>query len=187
MSTFSPRWDIGDIIIHDRDGDGKITSDDKKIIGNQIPRFCYGLNMGFDCKNFDFSCFFQGVGKADGYIIRELYNIRKDNYLETFNPADPNPDAYFPRLAGPGNIFNYNYQYMSHWVENAAYLRLKNMQVGYSLSFPKYGIERCRFTLSGENLLTLTKFRNWDPETSVGASNSFPQVAIYSLGVNITF
>jgi TonB-linked SusC/RagA family outer membrane protein len=190
MQTYNTNWNIGDLIIVDRNKDGKIGADDKTVIGNQIPRFGYGINLGFDYKNIDFSCFFQGVGKADGYVTEELvkalgvYSARHDQYTDSFNPANPNPKAYFPRMT---NSFEYNYGNMSHWVQDASYLRLKNLQLGYTFHLTRLGIERLRLMLSGENLFTVTKFRAWDPETQVGSRNMYPLVAIYSFGVNATF
>lgn len=190
MQTYNGNWNIGDIIIKDRNDDGKIGSEDKTVIGNSIPRFTFGVNLGFDYKNFDFSCFFQGVGKADGYVKDELiipmgiYSALKDHYTDSFNPENPNPNAYFPRIT---NSWMYNYGNMQHWVQNASYIRLKNLQVGYTFDIAKMGIEKVRLMVSGENLFTLTKFKIWDPETKVGERSTYPHVAVYSFGVNLIF
>lgn len=190
MHTYNPNWNIGDIIIVDRDNNGVINSDDKTVIGNQIPRYTFGLNWGIEYKNFDISCFFQGVGKADGYVTEEMlrplgvYSALEDHYYKSFNPEKPSADAYYPR---PAISWTYNYGYMEHWVQNAAYIRLKNMTLGYTFKLPKYKIQSLRLSLSGENLLTFSKFHVWDPETSVGAMSTYPQVSIYSFGVNVTF
>lgn len=187
MKTYNPKWGIGDIIIKDRDGSKSIDAEDKKVIGNSIPRFTFGLNLGFEYKGFDFSCFFQGVGKADGYVTEEAIksmgnnSARIEHYKETFNPADPKPGAYFPRILSS----DYNYGNMSHWVQDASYLRLKNLQVGYSLKVK--GFNKLRVYISGQNLFTATKFRTWDPETAVGARGVYPNVAVYSFGVNLNF
>ncbi len=190
MHTYNANWNIGDIILEDRNNDGQIGADDKTIIGNQIPRFTFGLNLGFDYKNFDFSCFFQGVGKADGYVTEELikpmgvYSALEEHYTQSFNPKNPTDDAYFPRIT---NSWAYNYANMSHWVQNAAYVRLKNISLGYTFKISSWGIDRLRVMLSGENLFTLTKFKIWDPETKVGARSTYPQVAVYTMGVNLVF
>lgn len=187
MKTYNPNWSLGDIIIEDRNGDGKIDADDKTIIGNSIPRYTFGLNLGFDYKGFDFSCFFQGVGKADGYVVNEalaplgINTVRKDHYTDTFNPSDPTTGKYYPRVL---QSYSYNYGYFSHWVQNAAYVRLKNLQLGYT--FKLTSIPRLRVYVSGENLFTVTKFRTWDPETPVGGSSFYPNVTVFSFGVNLS-
>lgn len=187
MKTYNNNWNIGDIIIKDRDKNGVIDSNDKTVIGNQIPRFTYGINLGFDYKGFDFSCFFQGVGKVDGYVTDELLtpmglnSARKEHYEETFNPKNPQPGCYFPRVLEN----TYNYGYMQHWVQDASYLRLKNLQIGYTFNIK--GFNKFRIYLSGQNLFTITKFRTWDPETPVGARGAYPQVAVYSAGINLNF
>lgn len=187
MKTYNSKWGIGDIIIKDRKEDGKIDADDKTVIGNSIPRFTFGLNLGFEYKAFDFSCFFQGVGKADGYVTSEaiqamgINSARKEHYEDTFNPENPKSGCYFPRVLSS----DYNYGNMSHWVQDASYIRLKNLQVGYT--FKMKGINQLRVYASGQNLFTITKFRTWDPETAVGARGFYPNVAVYSMGVNLNF
>ena len=187
MKTYNANWGIGDIIIKNQNGDQKIDAEDKKIIGSSVPRFTFGLNLGFDYKGFDFSCFFQGVGKADGYVTEEairsmgINSARTEHYEETFNPASPKSGAYFPRVLSSG----YNYGNMSHWVQNASYLRLKNLQIGYT--FKIKGFNQVRVYASGQNVFTITKFRTWDPETAIGSRGSYPNVAVYSMGVNLNF
>lgn len=187
MKTYNANWGVGDLIINDRDHNGTINADDKTVIGNQIPRFCYGINWGFTYKNLDFSCFFQGVGKKDGYlgsVIQPLgvNSALEEHYTDSFNPKHPNSDAYYPRMLNSWYINDNNF---SHWVQDASYLRLKNIQIGYSFSFPKAKIEKLRLTLSGQNLFTITNYRVFDPENGIDAI-SFPNVAIYSFGVNLT-
>lgn len=186
MKTYNPSWGIGDIIIKDLDGDGTITASDKKIIGNQIPRFCYGLNLGLNYKNFDFSCFFQGVGKVDGFNGRDvieplgIMSALEEHYTDSFDPQNPKSDVYYPKMSSN----RYNYNNFSHWVQDASYLRLKNLQIGYTFKLRKYSIEKLRLSLSGQNLFTLTKFRVYDPESIMGVS--YPNVAVYSFGLSVT-
>lgn len=188
MQTYNPNWGIGDLIIKDRKKDGVINSEDKTVIGNQIPRFTYGINLGLTWKNLDFSCFLQGVGKRDGFLGRDIIeplgvmSALEEHYTDSFNPKNPNPDAYYPRIL---SSWRHNYDNFSHWVQNASYLRLKNLQIGYTFSFPKAKIEKLRLTLSGQNLLTFTKYRVFDPESALN-NVSFPNVAVYSFGVNMT-
>ena len=188
MKTYNANWNVGDLIINDRDHNGTINADDKTVIGNQIPRFCYGINLGFTYKNLDFSCFFQGVGKVDGFLGRDIIeplgvmSALEEHYTDSFDPKHPNPDAYYPRIL---SSWRHNYDNFSHWVQDASYLRLKNLQIGYSFSFPKAKIEKLRLTLSGQNLFTITNYRVFDPESALN-SISFPNVAVYSFGVNLT-
>lgn len=187
MQTYNNNWGIGDIIIKDRDNNGRIDAYDKTVIGNSIPRFTFGLNLGFTYKNFDFSSFFQGVGKADGYVTYEaiqpmgINSARRDHYEDSFDPANPRSGCYYPRILSS----DYNYGNMSHWVQNAAYVRLKNLQIGYTFNIKN--INKLRVYLSGQNLFTITSFRTWDPETAVGARGMYPHVAVYSMGVNLNF
>lgn len=192
MQAYDPQWDIGDLIIEDRDKNGKITSGDKTIIGNQIPRYTYSANLRIDYRNFDFYCLFQGVGKRDGFIGRDvieplgIFTAYKEHYTDSFNPLsyNPNMDAYYPRILGAEA--RYNYENFSHWVQDASYLRLKNIQLGYTFSFLKQGIKKLRLYFSGQNLFTITKYRIYDPENGLN-TNSYPNVAAYSLGANLTF
>ena len=188
MKTYNENWNIGDLIINDRNHDGVISAEDKTVIGNQIPRFCYGINLGFSYKNLDFSCFLQGVGKVDGFLGRDVIeplgvmSALEEHYTDSFDPKHPSSDAYYPRIL---SSWRHNYDNFSHWVQDASYLRLKNIQIGYSFSFPKAGIEKLRLTLSGQNLFTITKYRVFDPENALNGV-SFPNVAVYSFGVNLT-
>lgn len=192
MKAYNPKWDKGDLIIKDRNGDGKITAEDKTVIGNQIPRYTYSLNFGFEYKKIDFSCVFQGIGKRDGFIGRDvieplgIFTAYDEHYTDSFDPlsSNPNMDAYYPRILGTDA--RHNYDKYSHWVQNASYLRLKNIQLGYTFSFPKQGIDKLRVMFSGQNLFTITKYRIFDPENGL-ETLSFPNVAVYSLGASITF
>ncbi|KGE15505.1 SusC/RagA family TonB-linked outer membrane protein [Sphingobacterium deserti] len=190
MKAFIPNWSIGDIIVRDRDGDGQITALDKTVIGNTIPRYTYGLTLGGQYKKLDFNLLFQGVGKRDGYLGGDviepmgIFSALEEHYLESFDPKRPNADAYYPRLLGAEQ--RHNWQNYSHWIQNAAYLRLKNVAIGYSFIFPKASIRSVRAYVSGQNLLTFTKYRVFDPENGLN-SISFPNVAIYTLGINVDF
>ena len=188
MKTYNPNWSIGDIIIENRNNDERIDAKDKTVIGNSIPRYTFGLNLGFEYKNFDFSCFFQGVGKADGYVTEEAIkamgtnSARIEHYEETFDPANPQSGKYFPRVLQSSD---YNYANMSHWVQDASYFRLKNLQLGYT--FKVSWANQLRVYASAQNLFTITKFRTWDPEVAVGDRGFYPNVSVYSLGVNFNF
>lgn len=190
MSTYNSDFSMGDIIIEDLDKDGKITEADKTIIGNQIPRYTFSLNLGFNYKAFDFSAMFQGVGKVDGFLGRDIIEplgsqtAMEEHYYDSFDPSNPTTGKYYPRMTMANRL---NYANMSHWVQDASYLRLKNLQVGYTFKFgEKIPVERVRVYFSGSNLFTLTKYRVFDPENGLNTT-SFPNVRVYSVGASVTF
>lgn len=190
MKTYNSNFSLGDIIIEDRDKDGKITEADKTIIGNQIPRYTFSLNLGFNYKAFDFSALFQGVGKVDGFLGRDIIEplgsqtAMEEHYYDSFDPSNPATGKYYPRMTMANRL---NYANMSHWVQDASYLRLKNLQVGYTFKFgEKSPVERARIYFSGSNLFTLTKYRVFDPENGLNTT-SFPNSRVYSIGANVTF
>lgn len=184
MLNVNPKFTKGDIIYRDLDGNGIVDGDDKTVIGNQIPRYTFSLRLGAEYKNFDFSCFFQGVAKCDGYLTYEtqasLYNASNSYDAET------NPNADFPRLVKDDyNTANYS----SFWVQDASYIRLKNIQLGYTFKMlQKYGISNLRLYFSGENIATITKYKGFDPESPVGMRGwMYPLVGVYSFGLNLSF
>lgn len=186
----------GDLKYKDQNGDNMITEKDKVVIGSTIPRYTYSLNAALSYKGFDLSMLLQGVGKADGYLygagIQPFTTtgaiggtIREDN-KDRWTPENPN--AKYPRLAFGGNN---NQQASEFWMKNAAYLRLKNVQLGYSLpiNWLKNGkIKRFRVFANGSNLLSFDDFwQGYDVEAPVGSGNFYPQVKTYTFGLEATF
>lgn len=188
FGAFAP----GDIKYKDQNNDKIINNEDEVIIGNTVPRFTYGLNLDAGWKGFDFSMFWQGVGKADGYLNKQAtmpfywgasaLEMHKDHWTED------NPAARFPRLAF--NETN-NEQNSSFWKANAAYLRLKNVTLGYTL--PKALSEKIKFShvrlyVSGQNLLSIDKFWDgFDAEAPVGDGAYYPQVKVFTIGLDVKF
>lgn len=182
----------GDIKYKDQNDDGVINTSDRVIIGGTIPRYTFGLSLYGEYKNIDLSMLFQGVGKADGYINGQgiqtfveggtVQEQHKDYWTEE------NRDAKFPRLAF--NETN-NMQNSSFWMKNAAYIRLKNIQLGYTLPkniLRKTPISFLRFYVSGDNLLTIDSFWNgFDVEAPVGNGGYYPQLKTISFGVDLKF
>lgn len=174
--------------------DGVINTSDKVIIGSTIPRFTYGLNLYGEYKGFDLNLMFQGVGKADGYVwghsIGSFYEggsmpeIGKDYW------TPENRDARFPRLAF--NNSN-NQQSSSFWIKDAAYLRLKNVQFGYTIPqtvLSKIGISNLRFYVSTDNVFTISKFwKYFDVESPVlsGYGNFYPIMRTTTIGIDLRF
>ncbi|HEY8957900.1 MAG TPA: SusC/RagA family TonB-linked outer membrane protein, partial [Chitinophaga sp.] len=184
----------GDIIYKDLNGDKKITAaDDRQVIGSAIPRYTYGLKGNIAYKGVDFSFFLQGVGKADGWITsaaRHAFINDGSNpqpiHLDRWTPQNPN--ASYPRLAYG---YSYNQRLSTFWLEDASYLRLKNIQVGYTLPAgltEKLRIDRLRLYFSADNLFTSTRFfYGYDPETPVSSGGFYPQVKTFVFGLNINF
>lgn len=174
--------------------DGVINTSDKVIIGSTIPRYTFGFNLYGEYKGIDLNLFFQGVGKADGYVwghsIASFFEggsmpeIGKDYW------TPENRDALFPRLAF--NNSN-NQQNSSFWVKDASYLRLKNIQLGYTIPknlISKIGISNLRLYVSTDNVFTISKFwKYFDVEAPVlsGYGNFYPIMRTTTLGLDLTF
>lgn len=182
----------GDILYQDVDGDGAITLEDRQIIGSNIPRYTFGFRGDMGYKNFDLSFFLQGVGRADGYIGgpgRHAFAgvsspVPQTIHLDRWTPD--NPDASYPRLA---YNLGHNARFSSYWLEDASYLRLKNLQVGYTLPeqfTSQLRISRARFYFSADNLFTMTNyFYAFDPEVTNSNSGHYPQVKTFTFGINV--
>lgn len=187
--------DAGDIRYIDQDGDGKISApNDLVYLGTTQPRYEFSFHLGGSWKSIDFSALFQGVGKRNFYLDGEVFQPFRDswsNYSYTYFSdywTPENPNALLHRLyAGT----KHNYQYSSHWLQNAAYIRLKNLQVGYTLNpewTRKVKIEKLRVYFNGENMFEFSKmFRYFDPELNKVAGYMYPIMRNYSLGVNVVF
>lgn len=187
--------DAGDIRYIDQDGDGKITApNDLVYLGTTQPRYEFGIHFGGSWKGIDFSALLQGVGKRSFYLDGEALQPFRDtwsNYSYTYFSdywTPENPNALLPRLyAG----VKHNYQYSSHWLQNAAYIRMKNLQVGYTFNpewTRKAKIQKLRLYFSGENLFEFSKlFKYYDPELTMVSGYMYPIMRNYSIGVNVTF
>ncbi len=198
-NTYQP----GDIKYKDISGpdgvpDGRITPEyDKTVIGSNIPRYTYSIRGELGWKNIDFSFVIQGVGKCDGYLqgsarhaFQDMAAYPQKVHLDRYNVVtNPDPDASYPRLTY-NTSFNQS-TFSTYWLEDASYMRLKNVQLGYT--FPskwmkKARISNLRIYFSGDNLLTVSDFfYAYDPETPVSSGGYYPQVKTFVLGLNITF
>lgn len=188
----------GDFRYVDLSGDGKVDlSNDRKILGSRIPKYTFGLNLGFDFKGFDFSTLLQGVAETKGlinnyagYAFYNLGTVQKWMWEGRFDPENPTRYPAYPRLQILGNSAGVNGQLSDYWVLDASYLRVKNIQLGYT--FPKtmlnfLKIERLRVYASVDNLTTFSGYRKgWDPEINSGG-DYYPILATYTFGVNLKF
>ena len=195
---------------------------DLKILGDSYSHYFFGIDLNADWKGFDLRCFLQGVLKHDiwpggdassanegggGYFWgvrgnQNEWHIRGFEQHNDYFRAEAigldgheiaaNLDSYFPRP-----VLNYadggkNQRVQSRYMQNGAYMRLKNLQIGYSLPsslIQRAGISKCRLFVSGENLLTITSlFDVFDPETATGGSggNVYPLSKTWSFGLSVT-
>ena len=218
QSALGSQWGAGDIMYADLNGDGKINNGsysindmgDMKKIGNSTPRYLTGIHIDASWKGIDFQMFWQGVLKRDywpgdtnmtfwGVTDGEWWSAAMKEHMDHFRPAGhplgENLNSYYPRP-----IFNTkNNKVQSKYLQNAAYMRLKNLQIGYTFSktlVEKIKLQNLRIFVSGENLLTITSLsKTMDPETAgIGVqSNSqangtaYPLSKTYSFGLSVNF
>lgn len=189
----------GQFIFQDVNNDGEITDDDKVILGDPFPDFTYGLNFSGEYKNFDFSLFFQGVQGNEIYsqIKYTNYFLYSSNVvtdvLNSWTPSNTNtniPIAITDNKAGGSALPS------DFYIEDGSYLRLKNVQIGYSLPqsvLDKLKLDKIRLFLGAQNLFTITDYSGYDPEVSSDAQfnrgvdfNGFPNATIVTFGVNLS-
>lgn len=177
---------LGDIMYADIDDDGNITPADRTIIGNPFPKFSFGFNLGFTWKRVDFSTLWQGVTGIYRYNWESSTDFKGNRTSRwTDRWSEDNPNGSMPRL---GNSFND--EYSSFWLSKADYLRLKNLEVGYTFNeLAKWGISKIRVYFAATNLLTFTSLDDYDPEKSSGDARNdvHPNLKSLSFGVNINF
>ncbi|MGV8138258.1 MAG: TonB-dependent receptor [Mangrovibacterium sp.] len=191
-------WYPGDVRYKNLDGDEEIFTGtntvadpgDRKIIGNSTPRYQFGINMNASWKNFDLNLFFQGVGKRDFWTDDKFYwgQMKLDgtgtwhSYENSWTTE--HRDAFFPGY----RYFDGNTQVQSRYLQNAAYVRLKNLTFGYTLPVnltKQIKIEKARVYFSGQNLWERTKVVDTlDPETING---TYPIMRSYALGLQVSF
>ena len=192
--TLNPAQQPGDIRFKDLNADGVINDDDRAFIGNPIPRLSYGLNLAGDFHGFDFSALVQGVRGVDKY-----------NDAKQITDYDSRPFNHTTAVLGawhgegtsntiPRTTFNDNgsSKKSSIFVEDASYMRLKNLEVGYSLgamrASSKLGVQNVRVYVSGQNLLTRTKYTGLDPEsTDILDRGTYPLSRAFLFGTNVKF
>jgi hypothetical protein len=168
-------------------------TNDRVILGKQFPDLTYGLNLNLSWKGFDLAAFFQGVQGIQGYTYYEIatafsgYANMGNWWLNRWTPT--NQTNSMPRVTLDGDR---NDIHSSFYVENASYLRLKNIELGYTLN-SKYtsilGIASVRIYGNIQNAFTITNFKGFDPEQTVDQTRAeaFPQVRVMSAGLNINF
>ncbi len=187
--TTNPSAKPGDIRYKDINGDGIINDNDRDYLGSSIPKLSYGLNASAGYKGFDLSVLFQGVGGAniynDGRQITD-YDSRPFNHsVETLDSwKGPGTSNTIPRSTFQDNGSS---RKSSIFVEDASYLRLKNLELGYTL--PRFaGIQNIRVYVSAQNLITITNYTGLDPEsTDLLDRGTYPQSIAVLFGLNVKF
>mgnify|MGYP000019192128 FL=1 len=211
----SPRQTFGDVMpgdikYKDVNGDGVVNGDDEVAIGSTTkPNFTYGFGFTAQWKGIDVNMHFQGVGKSSYFIkgssvwmftnVNEVDNTSWGNLLSGLAHSDrwisheisgtmetENPNAEYPRLSYGGN--GNNYRNSTFWLRDGSYLRLKTLDIGYSLPSKlvrKLHCNTIRFFFIGTNLLTWSKFDLWDPEMGSSDGKNYPLNKSYSLGISV--
>lgn len=215
QSSLGSKWGAGDIMYKDVDGDGVISTGenttekpgDRVILGNNTPRFKYGITLDAAWKGVDFRIFLQGVAKRD-YVLSGPYfwgangvdewqatgfKEHWDFWRPEGDPLGANTNAYYPRVLKSDSR---NMAVQSRYIQNAAYCRIKNVQIGYTLPKQwtnKAGMSSVRVYVSGDNLLTFSHMSKiFDPEaleSTYDANNGklYPLQRTISVGLNVNF
>lgn len=198
---------VGDIKYKDLNGDGKITADDRTwIAGSQLPEVMFGLNFDFSWKGFDFSMFFQGatnteimlcgtygaLGYSDGTYYTQAFKWGSNppKYLVEGSWRPDQTNAEYPRLSTQSSTNNVLPS--DFWKRDATYVRLKNLQLGYTLPSEitkKFFVDNLRVYFSANNLFTLSALSRLgiDPEAPSVNNGYYPQQRMYSFGLSLTF
>ena len=183
---------LGDFWFVDLDGDGDITELDRyRMPFTSVPQIVFGLSFDATWKNLDFSILFQGQGGARYYYSPAMDPVsgNLDWYAATNAWTLDNPDSNYPRIGS--TVSNGGVNRNDFYSMNAAFLRLKNVELGYTLPLktwiPKLGVKGLRFYIAGYNLLTFSDLKYVDPETSDESYQTYPQMRIVNTGVKLTF
>lgn len=205
MPAVNPNPQPGDIKYKDLSGpdgvpDGKVDPNyDRAVLGSNIPKYSFGVSLGFSYKGIDVSALIQGVSGVTGYLTDyagwafyqggSVQRWQADSHWSTENP---NPKAAYPRLQVISNAGSPNTITSSFWTLNGAYWRLKNIQLGYNIPqamLKTTFIKGIRVNVSAENLFTQSHYRQgWDPEINVSLrGNYYPILKNYTVGLNVNF
>lgn len=189
----------GDIKYRDLNNDGQINDEDITAIGGtSVPEIIYGFGFSFSYKGFDISALFSGVTKTDFIIGGNSYYIPGSgsgsianilaNCDDRWTPENPAQDVFYPRLSY--GISEHNTRASTWWLKDGSFLRLKNFEMGYSFLKKNNSnkvINNIRLFVRGTNLLTLSKFKLWDPELSGDGWRRYPISRMATIGLDISF
>lgn len=199
-SKIQPYAEAGDVKFVDQNGDGVINDDDRVKLGSAIPNFTMGFNASLNYKQFDFNMSLQGSFGAE--IVNGMYYTRYSSDMKEWNICSDmlnrwtpdNPESDLPRLTSSDP--NGNTKFSDRFVEDGTYVRISNMQIGYTIPSrisKKIKVERFRVYVSSNNLHTFTGYSGYDPE--IGGENlsagvdvsNYPIPRSFSLGCNVQF
>lgn len=208
--VIQPNAGPGDFRFNDLNGDGVINDADKTAIGSPHPKFTYGANINLSYKAFDFSLFLQGVSgnklfNATKYLTKHPLGFNNVEAGAAYNAWTPeNHSNEYPKMSV--NDPNDNYRASDWYVENGSYLRIKNIQLGYTLPealIKRMGLQQLRIYVAAQNLFTFTKYTGLDPEVGAYQLNSsdqnkmsrlmgvdnytYPQVRTMQVGASLKF
>lgn len=183
----------GDFLYEDVNNDGFITADDRvrEELSN-VPQIIYGFTAGLSFKNFDLTILLQGQARAVQYVLTEAGEV--GNYFDSWaaNRWSPsNPDGTYPRVdVRTSSSINGSLYRNDFWLYNTAFLRIKNVELGYNLpatAYEKIKLKAARVYVSAFNLATFTKVKDFDPEGQSESAQFYPQQQIFNVGVNLKF
>lgn len=181
----------GDLKYADINNDGVVNQNDRKSLGSTFPKINFGLRVNCEYRNFDLTMLLQGAGMVKGVTAGEIsqafMNGGKvtEEWLDRWTPENVN--ASYPRLTLSGS--SRNYMTSSFWVQNASYLKMRNLQIGYTIPqniLSHLGVSNLRLYCSIDNLFTISKFKGLDPEM-VTTQTMYPLTRNYSFGINLSF
>jgi TonB-linked SusC/RagA family outer membrane protein len=196
-NPFGKKFKAGDLRYVDVNGDGKLNADDRKVANSTDPKYIFGLNLASEWKGFDLSMTFAGAAGVARFYNNELFGEFSGDaqhpstvWLDAWSTT--NKDGKYPRVANARVSASNPYNVAStFWIQNTSYVRLKNVQLGYTIPaqmLKKFGISRFRVYVSGENLFTFDSLDfDVDPEAPAGRGSNYPLIKTTSLGVNLTF
>lgn len=180
----------GDLKFADTNGDGKIDGNDRIILGSTQPDLIYGFSTHFTYRGFDISASFSG---SYGNKVYNALQRRLEETGDSYNVLTTILDSWTPYngsqtlpLASKARPFSY---IDSRYVQNASYLKLRNLTVGYNIKIDsrKYILERIRLYATASNLFTITPYKGYDPEVSGGTDNGvYPSSRTFTFGINLT-
>jgi TonB-linked SusC/RagA family outer membrane protein len=186
-----PGAQLGDLIYEDFNKDSSITyADQIRTKYGNIPQIVYGINAYASYKNFDLSLLFAGQAEVSQYVLPESGTI--GNYFRSWSDnawSPSNPNGSYPRVSDRASDAVSGGEYPNtFWLNNASFLRLKNIQVGYSLpnrTASRMHMQGVRLYVSAFNLFTVTKVKDYDPEGTDGSAQFYPQQKILNVGINV--
>lgn len=196
VKILQPNAQPGDVRYLDLNGDGLIDNNDRDWVGSPLPKFEASLNFSAEWRGFDFNMFWTSRygNKIYNSVLVSCYQFKVDNIPSFVTPWTwDNPSSEYPRMYSGATD---NTQASDRFVEDGSFLRLKNLQFGYTLPqhlTRKFFVEKLRFYISGQNLCTITKYKGYDPDIVGGVfaqgidGGHFPNARTYTAGLQVSF